>query len=364
MHPLLGRPARLLLVIASAALTGVPLAWLLRLLEPRPWSAALAFAVPMQVFYGFVVLSAWWVCRRHPMGGAGSWRAASAQCAASIQASAVWAGMGAIWAVFLSRWLYPDLPRAAIFRDIGVLFTVGIPIYLISAIAHYLLLAFEASHAAERRVLETEVTAREAELRALRAQLNPHFLFNSLNSVNALIGSDPEGARRMCEGLGDFLRRTLALGARETVSLGEELALVERYLGIEQVRFGERLRVERVVEPGATTCRVPPLLLQPLVENAVKHGLEARAEGGTITVVASDLDRECEITIEDDGAGADPDEVRRALAGMSQSVGLANVDERLRHTFGDEYGLVVETALGAGTRVVVRVPKYAERLLS
>src|SRR5438046_1446429 len=94
------------------------------------------------------------------------------------------------------------LSRAAIFRDLGLLFAAGIPLYLLSAVAHYLYLAFEASHAAERRILETQVTAREAELRALRAQLNPHFLFNSLNSINALVGSDPEGARRMCEGLG------------------------------------------------------------------------------------------------------------------------------------------------------------------
>ena len=352
MHPLLGRPARLLLVIASAALTGVPLAWLLRLLEPRPWSAALAFAVPMQVFYGFVVLSAWWVCRRHPMGGAGSWRAASAQCSASIQASAVWAGMGAIWAVFLSRWLYPDLPRAAIFRDIGVLFTVGIPLYLISAIAHYLFLAFEASHAAERRVLETEVTAREAELRALRAQLNPHFLFNSLNSVNALIGTDPEGARRMCEGLGDFLRRTLALGARETVSLGEELALVERYLGIEQVRFGERLRVELIVEPGATACRVPPLLLQPLVENAVKHGIQDRVEGGAVRIEAVREGGLLRLVVENPVDDDAP--VRRG-----EGVGLDNVRRRLE-VFGARDARLVTSRQGGRFRVTLTLPAHDE----
>src|SRR5262245_23452294 len=200
MHPLLGRTLRFLLVIATAALAALPFAWFLRLLEPRPWSAALAFAVPLQIFYSFVVLSAWWVCRRHPMSGANAWRAVAAQLAAAVQASAVWTGIAAIWSVFLSRWLYPGLPRSAMLQDLGVLFAAGIPIYLISAIAHYLFLAFEASHAAERRVLETEVTAREAELRALRAQLNPHFLFNSLNSINALVGTDPEGARRMCEG--------------------------------------------------------------------------------------------------------------------------------------------------------------------
>jgi two-component system, LytTR family, sensor kinase len=131
---------------------------------------------------------------------------------------------------------------------------------------------------------------------------------------------------------------------------------------LEQARYGERLRVVLRVAPEVLPVLVPFLSLQPLVENAVKHGLEERAEGGTITVVASDLDRDCEISIEDDGVGADPDEVRRALAGLSESVGLANVDERLRHAFGDEYGLIVETAPGAGTKVVVRLPKYAEGL--
>jgi len=348
VHPLLGRPARLLLVIASAAATGAALAWLLRLLEPRPWTAALAFAMPMQVLYSFVVLSAWWVCRRHPMSGAVAWRAATAQCAAALQASAVWVGMGAIWAVFLSRWLYPDLPRAAVFRDLGVLFALGIPLYLISAIAHYLYLAFEASHAAERRVLETEVTAREAELRALRAQLNPHFLFNSLNSINALIGSDPEGARRMCEGLGDFLRRTLALGARETVSLGEELALVERYLGIEQVRFGDRLRVERAVEPGATACRVPPLLLQPLVENAIKHGIQDRVEGGAVRIEAmrdGDVLRLVVENLVDDDAP-----VRRG-----EGVGLDNVRRRLE-VFGARDARLVAVRQGGHFRVTLTLP--------
>ena len=348
MHPLLGRPARLLLVIVTAAFAGLPLAWLLRLLEPRPWSSALAFAVPMQVFYCFVVLSAWWVCRRHPVSEDGAWRAVSAQLASAVQASAVWVGVGAVWAVFLARWLYPDLPRRAIFQDLALLFAAGIPIYLISAIAHYLYLAFEASHAAERRVLETEVTAREAELRALRAQLNPHFLFNSLNSINALVGSDPEGARRMCEGLGDFLRRTLALGSRETVSLGEEMALVERYLGIEQVRFGERLRVERQVEPGAAECRVPPLLLQPLVENAIKHGIQDRVEGGAVRIVAAREGGFLRVTVENPVDDDAP--VRRG-----EGVGLENVRRRLE-VFGARDARLVAAREGARFRVTLTLP--------
>lgn len=349
MHPLLARPTRLLLVMALAALSGVPLAWILRLLEPRPWGAALAFAVPLTVFYSFIVLSAWWVCRRNPITGDRAGAAVAVQLGAALQATAVWTALGAFWGVALQRWVYSaGLPRAALLQDLVVLFVAGIPLYLVSAVAHYLFLAFEASHAAERRVLETQVGAREAELRALRAQLNPHFLFNSLNSINALVGSDPEGARRMCEGLGDFLRRTLALGARDEVTLGEELALVERYLGIEQVRFGDRLRVERAVEPEAASCHVPPLLLQPLVENAIKHGVAARVEGGRVHLAARRADGTLTLMVEND---VDEDTASRP----GEGVGLENVRRRLRALAGRDARL--EAARDGGHfRVTLALP--------
>ena len=125
MHPLLARPIRLLLLVAIAALFGVPLAWVLRVLEPRPWSAALAFAVPMQVFYSFIVLSAWWVCRRHPIGGGAAGAAVGAQFGAALQATSMWVAIGAFWSVAIDHWLYPGLSRAAIFRDLGVLFVAA-----------------------------------------------------------------------------------------------------------------------------------------------------------------------------------------------------------------------------------------------
>ena len=130
---------------------------------------------------------------------------------------------------------------------------------------------------------------------------------------------------------------------------------------LERARFGDRLSLRLQVAPEVLPVTIPFLCLQPLVENAVRHGLEGKAGGGTITIMARDLDRECEITIEDDGAGEDPERVRRALAGHPDidSVGLGNVDERLRSAFGDDHGLVVETAPDAGTKVTVRVPKYA-----
>jgi hypothetical protein len=352
VHPLLARPVRLLLVVATAALFGVPLAWLLRLLEPRPWSAALAFAVPLTVFYSFIVLSAWWVCRRHPIQGDAPWQAVAVQFGAALQATAIWTALGTFWTIALDRWLYAGLTRGAMLRDLAVLFVAGIPIYLLSAVAHYLVLAFEASHAAERRVLESQVGAREAELRALRAQLNPHFLFNSLNSINALVGSDPEGARRMCEGLGDFLRRTLALGSRDEVTLGEELALVERYLGIEQVRFGERLRVERVVAPEAAACRVPPLLLQPLVENAIKHGIQDCVAGGVIRIEATRAGATLRVAVENPVDADAP--VRRG-----EGMGLENVRRRLE-VFGARESQLLASRSPGVFRVTLTLPAIAD----
>ncbi len=198
-----------------------------------------------------------------------------------------------------------------------------------------------------------------AEVRALRAQISPHFIYNSLGAIASFVRTDPDRARELLLEFADFTRYSFRQHG-EFTTLAEELRSIERYLLLEQARFGDRLRVTLQVAPEVLGVNIPFLCLQPLVENAVQHGLEATAGGGHISIEARDVDRECVIAVEDNGAGQDPERIRAVLAGESgDSVGLANVDERLRATFGDEYGLVVETAPGAGTRVVVRVPKFA-----
>jgi two-component system LytT family sensor kinase len=199
-----------------------------------------------------------------------------------------------------------------------------------------------------------------AEVRALRAQISPHFIYHSLGAIASFVRTDPDRARDLLLEFADFTRYSFRQHG-EFTTLAEELRSVERYLLLEQARFGERLTVTLKIAPEVLGVQVPFLCLQPLVENAVRHGLERRETGGTIRIEARDVDRECEITVEDDGEGEDPGRIRSVLAGEagSDSVGLANVDERLRNTFGDEYGLVVETAPGAGTKVSVRVPKFA-----
>ncbi len=200
----------------------------------------------------------------------------------------------------------------------------------------------------------------EAELRALRAQISPHFIYNSLAAIASFVRTDPDRARDLLLEFADFTRYALRRGG-EFTPLADELRNVERYLVLEQARFGDRLKVQLQVAPEVLSVAVPFLAVQPLVENAVQHGLEAGSGVGTITLGAQDLGAEALIWIEDDGAGSDPEIVRQVLAGASEadSVGLGNVDARLRQVFGDDHGLVVETAPGAGTKVSFRVPKYA-----
>jgi hypothetical protein len=288
----------------------------------RSIGQVLLFIGPLTLLYASICLSAWWVCRAHPLGSTPALRVGSSLLGAALQSSAIWVGVGALWAVALSRGVGIGTDRAGMLRDLTVMFPAGVVLYLQSAAVHYLLLAFETAREAERRVLESQVTAREAELRALRAQLNPHFLFNSLNSISALTGPDPEAARRMCQLLGDFLRTSLALGARQRVAFSEELALAERYLAIEQVRFGPRLEVERRVTPEAERCLVPPLLIQPLIENAVKHGVADRIEGGRVTIEACRRGNALQVVVENP---RDPDAPTR----RGQGLGLENVRQRL-----------------------------------
>ena len=322
MHPFFAQLQRMALYALAWLVAGAGLAEVQRRVVPQPALFAHAMAVPMAMALGFAVLSAWWMCRANPLAEDRIGSAALTQLGAAVQVTVLWTAATAAWGVALTRLLPGPGELEAVRAEWPALAAIAVTAYLLSAVVHYLAIAFEATHEAERRILESEVTAREAEVRALRAQLNPHFIFNSLNSINALVGSDPEGARRMCEQLGAFLRSTLALGAHDDVALAEELELVDRYLAIEQVRFGDRLRVERAFEPGAILCRVPPLLLQPLVENAVKHGVAGRVEGGTIRLAAR---RHGDALVVEVHNPVDEDAPGRPGAGM----GLENVRRRL-----------------------------------
>jgi hypothetical protein len=336
MHPILAHRGRLALYLGLWAVVGLLLAVLLAGQGRAGWGFALAVAVPLATAFSFVCLSAWYVSRGIPLAASGPVRLVATAVTAAVISSAGWVAIARGWITVVGRWAGVEDPAAAFAGISGLLFGFGVLLYLLSIAVSYLLAAFEASQAAERRGLQGQVLAREAELRSLRAQIDPHFLFNSLHSISGLTTIDPPGARRMCLLLADFLRDSLALGAEDRIPLARELALMDRFLAIERVRFGGRLQVDlRADEAGA--CLVPPLLLQPIVENAVTHGVAHVLAGGTVRVAASRSGGTLRIVVENP---CDRDRPRGGGAG----VGLANVRARLRALHG------ADAHLAAGER--------------
>ncbi|WP_067478309.1 histidine kinase [Actinomadura hibisca] len=208
----------------------------------------------------------------------------------------------------------------------------------------------------------------EAEMRALRAQISPHFVYNSLTTIASFVRTDPERARELLLDFADFARYSFR-NPRDFTTLADELRSIDRYLLLERARFGDRLHFSVEIAPEVLPVAVPFLSLQPLVENAIRHGMEGAHRAFHITITARDAGVEAAISVEDDGVGMDPDRLGEVLAagpgapgrgsnGAGTGIGLANVDERMRQVYGDEYGLTVETAPGAGTKVNLRVPKY------
>ncbi len=202
---------------------------------------------------------------------------------------------------------------------------------------------------------QTERLAR-AELRALRAQISPHFIYNALAAIAGYIHTKPDEARELLTEFAEFTRYAFR-GQRPYVTIADELYYVEKYLRLERARFGERLTVQLQVAPEVLQAVVPVLSLQPLVENAVRHGAETRGEG-RIEIVGRDLGSDVELRVIDDGLGMSTQRAAEVLAGRGGGVGMANVQARLQSSFGDGYGLLIQSAPGSGTTVTMTVPKF------
>ena len=202
----------------------------------------------------------------------------------------------------------------------------------------------------ERTLLSAQLQARlaRAQLQVLKMQLHPHFLFNTLNTISALIHSDTECADAMVARLGDLLRQTLEQSGGEEVPLRRELDIIESYLDIDRIRFGSRLDVTIDVEPEALSATLPCLLLQPLVENAIRHGLEPKVGTGHLSVRARRSGPWLRVQIEDDGVGLP--------ANVDEGVGLSNTRARLRQLYGEDHAFVLQGSAATGTCVTVEVP--------
>lgn len=334
MHPILATKTR----VALYLLVWVPVAGMLKILlgvsGNLSWAEAIVFIVPLSVVFAFVNLSPWYLCKVLPIGVAPVSKLILNVSAAAFAAGLFWIVVARIIALAMARWRPGIEPRIG--RELPMLCGIGILLYLLAVAFHYTLLSFQTSQEAESRAQQARVFAREAELKTLKAQINPHFLFNSLNSISALTTVDGVRAREMCIRLSDFLRSTLSLGDKESISFGDELALAKTYLDVEKVRFGARLRVEQDIGPHCRECPVPPLVLQPLVENAIKHGIASLVEGGSVRLAAHCEDGLLHLSVENEFDAEAPPARKHGL-------GLSNVRNRLRARYENRARLDTRT---------------------
>src|SRR5579863_6683229 len=353
MHPILTHHRRLALYL----LAWLPLAALLRYLMAAVggMSAADSFvlAFPLCLIYAFICLSAYYSCRATPLDRSTISRIVGTHATGALVASGIW--------IILAKFLAYSLSRTSTFSDIdsnfgpqiALLLDTGVLFYLLSISLYYVLMAVEAAQELEARAMKAGVLAREAELKALKAQVNPHFLFNSLNSISALTSSDASKAREMCVLLGDFLRRTLGLGEKTAIPLEEELSLIHAFLAVEKIRFGPRIQMEENIDKDALDVLLPPLLLQPLVENAVAHGVANLVEGGWIHLDAHCQNGNVFIHVE---INFDPEAPPRRRGG----VGLANVRQRLDARYGERGSFAAKSEQGRFS-VAITIPVEREQ---
>jgi len=307
---------------------GLVLAGMLHVKPGMPVLNAIYFGIGIS---GIAQLSAWcavFSCQTAPLAKTPTWRLALTHLTAAVLLTLLWMQL----TLFLARVMnsvagWEGTASYVTFRA-GLIFGAGIFYYLLGVAINYALIAQKESQKAQALAVESSMRAREAELSALKAQINPHFLYNSLNSISALTSIDPARAREMCVSLADFMRLTLGMGEKGMIPLREELGLLEKYCAIEKVRFGERLALKEEVEESAKKCLLPPLLLQPLFENAVVHGIAQMPEGGWIRLKAERNGERLSLTVENSW---DPE----AGSSRRNGVGLKNVQRRLEARYGD-----------------------------
>jgi hypothetical protein len=333
MHPILASARRVTIYAGVWAVIAAGLVYAMWQSAGFAWRDAARGLVPACAFEAFLCLTPWYLCRVRPMR----------QVERALPPALVAAAMAGGVFLAVARLASPALAAQSL-----VLFALGALLYLLSTGVHYAVVATLEQREAEQRAEEARTLARESQLQALKFQLNPHFLFNSLHSIAALTTIDGQRAREMCVRLSEFLRAGLGLGDRESIPLREELSLARSYLAVERVRFGDRLRVEESIAAESEDCMVPALILQPLVENAVKHGVASLLEGGAIRLSARRNGAGVAIEIENEYEKEDAPPGRGGI-------GLAHVQRRLSVRYGGDASFDAR-AEAAVYRVSLRLP--------
>jgi len=330
MHPFFRRPLHLLFALIFWSPLSLGLAALLQTLTKTDLPRAVLLAFPVMLFLLLGGLSTWFVCRFSPLAGNSLFRLVAAHLAGSQFLSL--AGLlflhlySSLLAVIDSRVSWPEIEG----RVRLLFYVMGAIVYFLSVFFHYLLAAMEKNREAEKKLLQAELVRSRFELQAMRATIHPHFLFNSLTALSGLIIRDPGQGREICLQLADFLRYTLKMTQHNRITLAEELEHLRNYLAIELMRLGNRLTIEWRVEENLFNCQLPPMLLQPLLENAVKHGIQPRLEGGCVFFQARAAGQDLEFII----SNPLPGEEFRPPGGTG--LGLKTIRRRLAEEFDSQ----------------------------
>ena len=322
----------------------------------RPFSWQRILLVEMAFAYIWAALTppVLWLARRFPIERGRLPRSLTVHVIASIIIGFATRAFRDLTFVYFVLGYDGALPWTKLFFNGYLFFDYGTLLYWLILLVSYATNYYRRYRTGEVRASRLEAQLAQAQLQALKMQLQPHFLFNTLHSISALVHIDPQAADKMIARLGDFLRLTLDSAGIQEVPLRQELEFLRCYLDIERIRFKDRLSVEMNIEPVALEARLPNLILQPIVENAIRHGIAPRTDAGRIEIAARRFDGSLQVQITDNGPGL-------AINGnngriLKEGVGLANTQARLQQLYGDDSRLDLANTARGGLSVTLEIP--------
>ncbi len=329
MHPFFNSINRILVLLAGWLLLTVSICGLISVTYAATMSNTLLLFTPLYLLCLILNLPNYYICRGLPLGQTSWLMLLGSQALTLFAIAGFWSLVGTGYSVYLDDILVPPRFNALFETSRPMNLAIVVIQYEIIVLVHYLFFAIERSRDLEQAALQQKLLISEAELQTLKATVHPHFLFNALNTLANISLSSPEQAHRFCLLIADFLRYSVAYSKKPAVTVNDELEHVQNYLGIERERFGNRLQTRFTIDDGLRETSVPPLILFPVVENAIKHGIDSFLEGGTLEMLVRAKDNIVIIEVTNL-----VDELGRKQKGTGH--GLSSVERRLRNFYGEK----------------------------
>lgn len=329
MHPIINTLRKFLALMLVWAIVTTSLCALVALGSELSLGQSLLLYGPLYFLCVLFIFPNYYICRGLPLGAKGSKITFFGSHGLALAvALCTWYFIAIEHLVLLNSWQANPLWNRYFNQSLVINVLVVASLFELMVLAHYLYFALEKSRDLEKNALEQKLLISEAELQSLKATVHPHFLFNALNTLSSITVSEPEQAQRFCLLLAEFLRYSVAYSKKDLATLDDEICHVQNYLGIERERFGKRLKTNFQIDDSLRAVKVPPLILFPLVENAIKHGIDSCLEGGTLSITARSNDAKSLVVTVDNPV----DELGRKLKGVGH--GQASVERRLKSRYG------------------------------